>query len=687
MKVLLQTTQADCLLACAAMIMNEYKCNVPVYKLIEKIQLSRSGTNVKQLQQVLGNFGFDVAGYKANLKEFAINCPVIAHVNKNHFIVVEKVASDYIMGIDPSIGKMKYSHSEFNQVYSNVVIKILPKENFKNTKTMTLNNSLYSVIKNRRVINLFVGLLVTSLFTQGVAIIYNYMFQSVSISGNTLNIYLLIIIAIFSLTIGSLLQGHLLKKFNILYEQIYGNNMMSKLLNKNYSFFGIRNNGDLMYRINARGMIKDSVLLKIAPSIISICIILLSQMLVFYQDSFLGVLLFLSVILYLLIYIYISRLTYLESNKYTQKLIALNTFTENLVRTISTIKVLNVKNVFLVDWEKLNEEQAQNYGKIIMINTLQNILATIFNYLIPITICLVSVLTSHESNDLLKQISLLPIIYLVIQNTTILGQAFNSVYMVLPNLNKIEEVLDESFICEKKIIQEEMDELDLIKFENLNFSYTNFLCLENVTLNIKKNIKYAVIGKSGSGKSTLLKLIANLQNNYDGQLIFNSMMKNKLIYMDQDTSIIDGTLIENIKFRQSCTEERFSNICNSIDLTSIVEEQPLKWLTKISKGKNLSRGQEQRICLARALIQDADIYLLDEATSNIDTPDEDIIIKRLLSENGLLANKTVLISTHKLNIIEHVDLVIFISNKKVFMNTHENLLKINSDYSQLFVTK
>ena len=204
-------------------------------------------------------------------------------------------------------------------------------------------------------------------------------------------------------------------------------------------------------------------------------------------------------------------------------------------------------------------------------------------------------------------------------------------------------------------------------------------------LNIEKGKKYAVIGASGSGKSTLLKIIANLLNDYHGEVLFNKEINiSKPIYLDQEASILDGSIMENILFGQQCLNERLLEICQAVGIDEIIKKQPQNWMTNISKGRNLSRGQEQRICLARCLIKEADMYLLDEATSNIDILDEEKIINGLIGKDGILKNKTILISTHKLNMVDYVDEVIFIDDGRVYQNSHQELLAENSSYRAFF---
>lgn len=687
MKVLLQTSQSDCLLACAAMIMSKYRCDVPVYKLAEKIELSIAGSNVLQLREVLGIYGFKVDGYKIPVESLQKNiCPVIAYVNKKHFIVIEKIRKAYIVAIDPALGRTTYSINEFKQIYSNVIINVLPKDNIKENQIQKKKTyeSFKIFVKQKKMLIIFFGLMITSLFTQGVALMYTFVYKAIERQSNYISILLVMFISLLLLIAGSLIQGGLTKSFNVFYEKIYGNQMMERMVDKNFRFFSLRNNGDLMYRINARGMIKDSVLLKFVPSIIAACTVILTFFLIFQENILLGSILTITIIAYFVAYIFLSKMAYIASNRYTQKVVDLNTTTENIIRTILTIKVLGVKTKFLQQWWEQNTDQAEKYGKIVLIQSVQTILTSINNYLMPIIISIIGILTDKSSEGIYHHVAILPLVYLVVQNTTQVSQAFSSLYMVLPNIEKIDEVMDKEFMTNGQRTCEKLEDSIYIKVKDMTFSYGIKKCLDSVNVNIEKGKKYAVIGKSGSGKSTFLKILANLLDGYNGKVIYNSKYNSQPIYMDQESSILDDTIFENVVFGQDYLPDRVEKVCRDVGLDTIVKEQINGWNTKISKGKNLSRGQEQRICLARCLIRDANIYLLDEATSNIDSADEDKIIENILGKSGLLGEKTVFISTHKLNMIHYVDEVLFVNDKKIFLGKHEDLLKLHIEYANLF---
>lgn len=200
------------------------------------------------------------------------------------------------------------------------------------------------------------------------------------------------------------------------------------------------------------------------------------------------------------------------------------------------------------------------------------------------------------------------------------------------------ELLDDEFMQDNERKFAKLDGNTAIQVNDMSYHYGSLQCLEKVNIRIEKGKKYAVVGVSGSGKSTMLKILANLLNDYQGEVVFDEQCREKPIYLDQDTTILDGSILENVLFGQTCTNERLIQISQAIGLDEVVGRQPQNWGTEIAKGKNLSRGQEQRVCLARCLIKEADTYLLDEATSNIDVVDEDKIMKALLGIAGILGN-------------------------------------------------
>lgn len=211
LKVILQTNQSDCLLACAAMIMETYGCKIPVYKLVEKVELSMAGSTVLQLKETLEEFGFTVNGYRLDKEKLnQTQFPLIAYVNNGHFIVINKVRKNRIIGIDPAIGRIGYTIDEFSKMYSGVVIKI-QKSNLTSTQVKSYQTNILSPFKNKKIVRILIGLFVASIFTQIVAMSYSYMYSVVGEGGTYYELVVLILLAVLLLGVGSVLQGILTK--------------------------------------------------------------------------------------------------------------------------------------------------------------------------------------------------------------------------------------------------------------------------------------------------------------------------------------------------------------------------------------------------------------------------------------------------------------------------------------------
>ena len=625
-------------------------------------------------------YGFNVNGYKVELNKLSNKVlPLIAYVNGNHFVVLEKIKKSKIYVIDPAIGKITYNNQEFEKIYSGVVICLSP--NKSGVEKVNYKESTLSLLKDTRIIKILCGLFLSSIFTQFIAVSYSYMYSLVSQDNSVGKLVCLVCAVVVILGISSLLKGRLMKKFNLIYEKIYGNVMTDRLVNKNYKFFSIRNNGDLLYRVNARGAIKESVLMKIVPAIISSCTVIVVLLLLYKNNSVMGLMLALFSIIYVLLLVLTGLKSYGLSNAYTQKLISLNTTTENIVRSIATIKVLDVSEQFVKQWKDENLIQTKSYGKLITIQSFQEIISNIYTYLIPIVVNVIGIITTQHTG--FQEMALLPLLYLVVQNVSVLGMAFVSVYTVAPTINKTNELLDEDFMKEKKPQKKKLSNNCIIEMDNLSYYYGPQLCFKDVNAKIKKGEKIAVLGLSGSGKSTFLKIIANLLCDYRGEIFFADTCREKPVYLDQETCIIDGTILENVAFGQKIDLKKLMKVAQITGLDKIVNQQPQGWSTRISKGKNLSKGQEQRVCLARCLLKESDIYLLDEATSNIDVLDEEVIINNLFCEYEDIANKNIFISTHKLNIINYVDRVVYVSDNKIYFGTHSDLMKRVMSYKEL----
>lgn len=230
-----------------------------------------------------------------------------------------------------------------------------------------------------------------------------------------------------------------------------------------------------------------------------------------------------------------------------------------------------------------------------------------------------------------------------------------------------------------------------IKLNNLSFSYdNNKKALDNVSFDFKFGKKYAVVGMSGSGKTTLLRLLMGYYKNYSGDIFYGDTelrsinlesLYASISIVHQSTFLFEDTIKNNILLYSDYDEDKLKYIIRQVGLSDYVnlQENGIEHIISES-GKNLSGGEKQRISIARALIKDCKILLLDEFTSNLDTELSYEIEKNVLE----LSDKSVICITHKLNknILKLFDEILVMKNGRIIENG--NFDKLMNDKSMLY---
>ena len=235
---------------------------------------------------------------------------------------------------------------------------------------------------------------------------------------------------------------------------------------------------------------------------------------------------------------------------------------------------------------------------------------------------------------------------------------------------------------------------DVISFSNVDFSYPNAeeKIFNNLSLQIKKGEKIAIVGMSGSGKSTLLNLLLRFYDvtsgyisidNQDLQAILAESLYNLMTIVQQDVYIFDDTLKANITLSQSFTEDDIKKAVQQSGLESYILENELGLQTSCGEnGSNLSGGQKQRVSIARALIRKTPILLLDEATSSLDNQVTTEIESSILEIQDL----TVLVVTHKLNksMLKKYNRILFMKNGVIVEDgSFDNLMDRKGEFYKL----
>ena len=261
---------------------------------------------------------------------------------------------------------------------------------------------------------------------------------------------------------------------------------------------------------------------------------------------------------------------------------------------------------------------------------------------------------------------------------------------------RIVEVLDtQSDIHDpKKPIMEVKD--GSIEFRNVSFSYVKDKkkeCLKNINLKIKSGETIGIIGGTGSGKSSLVNLIPRLYDVTEGELFVGGKnvkkyhldsLRNQVSCVLQKNVLFSGTITENIKWGdENATEDDVIRVCKLAQADEFVSQFPDGYNTYIEEGgTNVSGGQKQRLCIARALLKHPKILILDDSTSAVDTKTDSLIRKAFREE---IPDTTKIIIAQRISSVEDCDKIIVMDKGRIDgIGTHEELLKKNKIYKEVY---
>ena len=236
-----------------------------------------------------------------------------------------------------------------------------------------------------------------------------------------------------------------------------------------------------------------------------------------------------------------------------------------------------------------------------------------------------------------------------------------------------------------------------IKFENIHFSYVEGEeVLKGFNLSVKPGQKIAIVGATGSGKTTVVNLLMRFYDPQEGEITIDGInindipkqeLRKNISIVLQDAVLFETTIRENIKYgNENASDEEVKNSAEMSNASYFIERLPQKYETYLSEsGSNLSQGQKQLLTIARTILADPKILILDEATSSVDTRTEKNIQDAMVK---LMKNRTSLIIAHRLSTIQDADIIIVVDDGKVVeKGNHKELLNQKGKYYNLYQTQ
>lgn len=314
-----------------------------------------------------------------------------------------------------------------------------------------------------------------------------------------------------------------------------------------------------------------------------------------------------------------------------------------------------------------------------------------FGYVI---VCIVgAVLVMKDKTTFGVIVAFMSYIRLFSQPLTQIAQVATSLQSAIAASERVFEFLDEKEINSEKIDYEILNTDGNVTFDHVKFGYNeDKLIIKDFSIEVKSGQKIAIVGPTGSGKTTLVNLLMRFYDINSGEIkidgksiqsISRKNLRNLFCMVLQDAWVFEGTIKENIVYCQkNVPDSQVIKVCKSVGIDDYVQSLPNKYETMLDDNISISQGQKQLITIARAMIENAPMLILDEATSSVDTRTEELIQKSI---DKLMVGRTSFIIAHRLSTIKNADLILVLKEGDIIeYGTHKALLKEGRFYADLY---
>lgn len=351
----------------------------------------------------------------------------------------------------------------------------------------------------------------------------------------------------------------------------------------------------------------------------------------------------------------------------------LSTFEETLGK-LKFIKIFNLNEYFYGNFQKLNQNTME---VLIKTNRWYSIAWPLTDFLLTINIALLLCLGGNfilSSTYLLsaeKFIYFLVVFFSIIPPIRNITKSTYGIRKAMASVERMSYVLsiDKEEKREEVLVKRDLENLNII-FDNVSFAYKDNVVFKNKSLKIPTNQFSLITGKTGVGKTTLFNLLLKLYKPLSGKILLNGVdiellstikLRDMITYVSQDTVLFNDSILENIRIGNCQSDfENVKKVANIVGLHDFINSLPLKYNTIVGdQGMNLSNGQRQKIAIARAILRNSPILILDEATNSMDTASESCIYDIL---KQLYKERTIIVISHNENLELYADNIITIEN-------------------------
>ncbi|MFV0499716.1 MAG: ABC transporter ATP-binding protein [Bacilli bacterium] len=287
--------------------------------------------------------------------------------------------------------------------------------------------------------------------------------------------------------------------------------------------------------------------------------------------------------------------------------------------------------------------------------------------------------------------------YILLEVTTEITNILSQLQNAQANAERVYGLLDteieiDDYNSNANNVVKSIDLKGDIVFKDVCFKYKNGeIIFDHLNITLEKGKSVALVGSTGSGKTTMVNLISRFYevqsgtlsiNNHDVKTLKNNLLHKNIGHVLQHPFLFNGSVMDNIKYNSDVSNEQVFKICDDLGITNVFDKLERGLNTKVGEGgSKLSVGEKQLISFARALINNPQIIILDEATSSIDYESEELIQQVIYK---MMKNRTMIIIAHRLSTIEQCDRILYLKSGKIIeQGTHRELIDLKGSYYNL----
>lgn len=666
-----QTDLKDCGVCCLLMLVRYYGGGVSKEYLREITNTTKEGVNAYSLiegAKVLGFSGYGVKGKVESIeKEFL---PCIAHVTMRksyqHFIVIYKIdCKRMVMTIADPAGKgiQKISFKEFRKISTEQFLFLAPQKKIMYVKeNQILKNLILGFLaenKSKVIMLLLLSFIITILnilFSFQFKILMEYVISYQTIY-NLLSIALIFAFIILIKEISSYYRNVFVNHINHQLDRMLFSNVYHHILSLPYLYYKNRTTGEIITRMEDLSNIRNVISKLLVTVFMDIILASVSFIVLFYISKKLT--LILMIIILLIFFIMLLFRPFLEKRvlKSKEKASNLNSFLVETIGAVETIKNQNIQNFieknFLYKYCKYNKNSLSYNYLFILEQFLKDLVDQFGTFFIMIFGSYLVVKQELDISILITFITLMSYLLKPVKNMLDLDLSLKEAKVSFKRIHELYEIKEENIKLDSQKLNRKLK--GKIESNHMKYSYNGKeLLLKNINLKINPGDRVLIYGNSGSGKSTIAKILSKQIETEQNMLFYDKKdsyhysldcIRNEICYISQQETIFTDSIYQNIVLDKRIDYNDFLNIAKCCVIDEFVQKDILAYHKLLEEnGFNLSGGQRQRIILARALLKDAQIYILDESLNEVDVKTERKILKQLFQR---YKDKTFIIISHR----------------------------------------